>query len=162
MKICIYSLTMIHMRNTTTVLPIEGKVMLHDGVSGKQTQRRIACRRFIRTWSWHQHLCRKESPIQAAGEESCKCRHHPGLCGALGQHRSCMALHRGLKRRKGAELPTPTSASRWTLASPRKGGVTLNRLWGTGGHRCELSANHTCQLQFWSGASRQHTPVSTM
>lgn len=47
-------------------------------------------------------------------------------------------------------------------------GVILNRwlpftrLWGAGGHRCELSANHTCQLQFWSGGSGQHTPVSTM
>lgn len=63
--------------------------------------------------SRHQHLWRTESAIRAEGEESCKRSHRPGLW---------MALHRGLKRSKGAELSTATSASRWTLASPSKGG----------------------------------------
>lgn len=79
MKIWIYLLIIIHMKNKTIAI-FKGKYCRQVGLPRKQNQRwRITCKRFTGEWSRHRHLCGNKAAKWGKGETELQYSHSKDL-----------------------------------------------------------------------------------
>lgn len=96
----------------------------------------------------HQHLWRKDSRAQAEGKQSChQPQQRPPQSSWEAQAPDDPAQRS--ENKKGAEPAYADIGQSLDSGFSWERGVTFAPgLWGAGGHRRELSANHNGQLQF--------------